>query len=101
LLEIFLEGGVPAALIAVGFLVWFALACRIAWRRPGSEGSVSHQILQRAATIALALILLHSFVDYSMRTIAVMTVFGFAAALAAGMPPRSEGASASGRHFAS
>jgi O-antigen ligase len=97
-LEIFLEGGVPAALIAAGFLAWFVLACRDAWRRPSPGTSESHQMLQRAATIAIALILLHSLVDYPMRTIAIMTVFGLASALAAGIPPsRSAGGFASSR----
>ena len=63
-LELWLEGGLPAALLLIGFLAWYAMGLFRLWR-PSSEAD--HLLLQRAAAITCGLLLLHSIVDYPLR----------------------------------
>ncbi len=80
-LEILLEYGIPGAvLIVVALAAWGRWTWR-AWREPGDDGD-----LARAAAAALGLILLHSMVDYPVRTAAMAAVAGLAVALLS-MPP--------------
>ena len=70
-LQIWLEAGWFGAALIIAFLVWFARRSWNAWR-----GGMSHERnLQRAASIAIALILAHSFVDYPLRTETMMVFF--------------------------
>jgi O-antigen ligase len=82
-LEALLEGGIPAALILFGFLVWFGTASYRCWRSPRADSSLStlDRCLPRAATLVVLLLLLHSGVDYPLRTTAVSTLFAFACGL--------------------
>jgi O-antigen ligase len=75
-LEFFLEFGLLGILVKVLFLVWFATRCFEVWRRPQQTG-MTGIILQRAATVCVALVLLHSLVDYPLRTTAVAVVFAY------------------------
>jgi O-antigen ligase len=77
-LESALESGLAAVLILVGFLAWFAARCRAAWRRPEHPGAAAQA---RAGSLIIAMILLHSTVDYPLRTVAMATLFAFACAL--------------------
>jgi O-antigen ligase len=77
-LEAALEGGVPALLIAAGFLAWFGTAAAAAWREPGRGRSFRNAVLPRAAAIVVLLLLLHSVVDYPLRTAALMVLFALA-----------------------
>lgn len=72
-LELTLEGGLPALAVVAGFIAWFAMTCLRAWRDPRAHGLDPN--LARAASIAIVLPLLHSAVDYPMRSIAVTVVF--------------------------
>ena len=68
-LEILLEGGLVGAILGAAFLAWWTVrAARLWWPQPGED-------LQRAATIATAALLLHSLVDYPLRTAAMASVF--------------------------
>jgi O-antigen ligase len=77
-LEIALEGGVPALLLLLWFLGWWARQSGQAWL--ASKGTVE----QKAAAVASAAILLHSSFDYPLRTAAIMAAMGAFLALLAG-----------------
>ncbi len=79
-LEMLLEAGLPGALIAGALLIGFVhMSLRVWWQSP-SRGSPIDLNLARAASIALLLLLAHSFVDYPLRTGAMAVVAAFAAA---------------------
>ena len=82
-LEIALEGGVPAILLLVLFLAWWARQAREAWMAPASTPEL------KAAAVASAVILLHSSFDYPLRTAAIMAVMAVCLALLAGARPRT------------
>ena len=69
-IEWLVELGAFGALMLVGFLVLWARLAWQAWRDPGGE-----MLWPRTASIVTGLILLHSFVDYPLRTPAMLTVF--------------------------
>jgi O-antigen ligase len=77
-LETWLETGWLGMLALAAFLIWFAPAAWGAWRRRGPETD-----LARAASVAVALLLAHSFVDYPLRTTALSTLLAFSCAVLA------------------
>jgi hypothetical protein len=81
-LELWLTGGVPAIVLAIGFLAWFAASIFRLWSSSGElpEGPVLDVALARAAPMVIALLLLHSAVDYPLRTEALMVVFAIGCA---------------------
>jgi O-antigen ligase len=81
-LELWLNTG-AAGLVLVGmFVVWLALRSVEIWRSaPPPGASELDWTLVRAATIVAALLIAHSFVDYPLRTGAMMAVMAFACAL--------------------
>jgi O-antigen ligase len=81
LLEVWLEGGVMSMILVLAFLVWFALNSARIWRHTPAHARAIDLLLARAATIVVALIVAHSFVDYPLRTGAMMAVFAFSCAL--------------------
>jgi O-antigen ligase len=80
-LEIWLEGGFLALAVLVAFLIWFVFASFGAWRAPLDRGRALDRALPQAASIVVILVLLHSAVDYPLRTTALMTLFAFCCAL--------------------
>jgi O-antigen ligase len=80
-LEIWLEGGIVSVILVVGFLIWFLLRSAKIWGRAQSSIRPIDLLLARAATIAIPLILVHSIVDYPLRTDAMMAIFAFSCAL--------------------
>ena len=83
-LELWLTGGVPAALLAAAFLVWFSAASYSLWRRHETTTHDGLDIaLARAGSIVILLLLLHSIVDYPLRTAAISVVFATSCALMA------------------
>lgn len=80
-LELWLTGGVPAAGLAVAFLAWCISASYSVWRSGNPGAKALDTALARAATIVIALLILHSVVDYPLRTAALSTLFGIACAL--------------------
>lgn len=72
-IEIVLEGGAPALLLLAAFGAWFAWGVLRIWaRRSDSPGD----LVMSAASISAALLLLHSVVDYPLRTPALMSLLG-------------------------
>ena len=79
--EISLEGGVIAMALMLAFVAWLGLQAKTIWRHPRKDVRTIDILLARAATIGLVLVILHSFVDYPLRTDAMMAVFAFSCAL--------------------
>lgn len=74
LLELWLETGLPGVFLLAVFLGWLILRAREAWRRDG-DGAEIDRSLARAASLIVLLLLVHSLVDYPLRTPAMMTFF--------------------------
>jgi O-antigen ligase len=75
-IEILLETGLAGAVLIGLFLAWFGRLAVEAWRGTGPASD-----LACAATVVIATLLLHSLVDYPLRTGALSGLFGFACAL--------------------
>lgn len=78
-LEIMIEGGLPAALLGIAFLGWLCMASLRLWRAPLIRNRTTH-ILALAGSAGMLILLCASLVDYPLRTPALA---GFAAVLAA------------------
>ncbi|HYD38062.1 MAG TPA: O-antigen ligase family protein, partial [Allosphingosinicella sp.] len=81
-LEIVLELGVAGLLLILAFIAWWAMALVRVWRSevPGAG-------LARAASVAVGVVLLHSIVDYPLRTAAIAALVALACALLVPAPP--------------
>ncbi len=77
-LETVLEYGIPGGVAIVVVVIAWLLRTRAIWRVRGVEGDRA-----RAGAVALGVLLLHSAVDYPLRTAAMAAVAGLAAALLA------------------
>ena len=76
-LEVVLEAGLPAVALAACFFAWLVGASRRAFsREPSGPWRQA-----RAGLIAIWLLSLHSLWDYPLRTVAMSSIFAFAAAL--------------------
>ena len=75
--EIIVELGFGGIALIAAFLVWWAVAAWRAWRSAGS------QPYARAASIATAILLAHSLVDFPLRTAAMGACFAMGLALLA------------------
>jgi len=73
--ELTLEMGAPGVLLIIVFLAWWARAVFGAWRNPDAGAYA------KAASIASGAILLHSLVDFPLRTAAISTLFAMCLAL--------------------
>ena len=80
-LELWLELGVAGLLLMAVFVAWLAIASWKLWRRGGAGAAGIDLLLARAATLAIALLGAHSFVDYPLRTTAMMAFMAFACGL--------------------
>ena len=76
-MEIVLETGLPGAVLLLLFFAWWSSRAFAIWRSPNAAE------LARAACIASAAVLLHSLVDYPLRTAAIATAMAMALALMA------------------
>lgn len=74
-LELWLELGMPAPLALIALFLWLGRATLTAWSRSTSRATV----LARAGGIAVPVLLVHSAVDYPLRTQALACVVAFAA----------------------
>ncbi len=76
-LETWLEAGWPGIILIIAFLVWYGRRLWAAWRAPTSR----ERDFQRAASIALLVMLVHSSVDYPLRTSLLAILFAVCAAI--------------------
>lgn len=76
-LETWLEAGWPGVILILAFLIWYGRRSWSAWKAPTSR----ERDLQRAASIALLVMLVHSAVDYPLRTIVLAILFAICAAI--------------------
>ena len=83
-LELALETGIPGLLILAAFLAWWAR------RAAGSWWMQERASYARAASVASATLLLHSLVDFPLRTAALSAVMAMCVALLALPPSRRE-----------
>lgn len=94
-LELLLETGVVGIGLAALFLVWWAIRVRAIW------GAEEPDRFAQAAAIATAAIMLHSMVDYPLRTAALSAVFATCVGLMSGVRPyvRPSRSTSSARHL--
>jgi O-antigen ligase len=76
-LEIALETGVPGIILLIGFFIWWASRAIAIWRSPTVDRYA------QAATIASAALLIHSIVDYPLRTAALSAIMAACLAMMA------------------
>lgn len=70
-LEIWLETGIVGLALLVAFLAWFARRAWSAW----TCSDPAANDLQRAASVSIVVMIVHSAVDYPLRTAALATFF--------------------------
>ena len=95
-LEVWLEAGLPGVVLFLVFAIWFLFASIAAWRRPRQGRLPIDVTLPRAASLVVLLLLLHSLVDYPLRTAALLAMFALACALL--VPPAEVEGGAPGQH---
>jgi len=83
-LEVALEAGIPGILLVVAFFIWWGSRAVPIWR------SVAADRYALAASIASAAILVHSLVDYPLRTAALSAIMAACLALMAQPRPREQ-----------
>lgn len=76
-LETWLEAGWLGAALIIAFLIWYGRRLWAAWK----AGPSRERDLQRAASIALLAMLVHSGVDYPLRTATLAVLFALCAAI--------------------
>lgn len=81
-LEVVLETGIPGLVLIVLVLLWWLWRVQAIWRAEKPDH------FARAATIASAVILAHSAVDYPLRTAAIAALFALCLALMAEPRPK-------------
>ena len=75
--EVALEMGAPGIALMLLFVSWWVAAVWTVWRRPDASP------FARAASIASAAVMIHSLVDFPMRTAAISTCFAMCLAMLA------------------
>jgi O-antigen ligase len=90
LAELFLETGIVGPALLAAFAAWFLLRAFRIWLRPSPGMAPDVLLLQRAASGVILLLLLHSLVDYPLRTMALGCVAAFAIALLVDPLPAAE-----------
>jgi O-antigen ligase len=79
--EGWLETGLFGMALFGAFVIILGLRSVELWRRPPDKAGALDRLLMRAATVAIALVIAHSFVEYPLRTGAIMAIFAFSCAL--------------------
>jgi O-antigen ligase len=82
-IELALETGLPGMLLIAAFLLWWMQRTVAIWRAP----AIDH--FARAATIASGAMLLHSLVDFPLRSTGISALFAFCIALMVGVRRRT------------
>src|SRR5580704_12357316 len=80
-LELWLETGIFGIALMAAFAAWFVSRAAKIWRHASVGANEFDRSLTRAATIAVALIVTHSLLDYPLRTAAMTAILAFACGL--------------------
>ena len=80
-LEVWLETGFLGMALFGAFMIIVAGRSVELWWRPPDKATELDRLLMRAATLAIALLIAHSFVEYHLRTGAMMAILAFCCAL--------------------
>ena len=83
LAELLLETGLLGAALLLAFLAWFVRRSWAVWRAGPAGGDPHRAMLEKTATLVIALLLAHSLVDYPLRTTALGVIFAFFCAILA------------------
>ena len=90
ILEAWLEAGIPGIAVFALFVVWLAARAIHLFRQDRGQGmSGLDGLLAISASAAIVLLLLHSLVDYPLRTAAMSGLFAFFCALLLPPPPQA------------
>lgn len=89
-LELWLETGIIGLILMVIFSIWFGYRSWEVWRTTPKHEAMLDRLLARAATLVIALLVAHSFVDYPLRTGAMIAIVALACALLIDPPIDSE-----------
>jgi O-antigen ligase len=81
LLELVIEGGLPAIILALAALAWAGAASLRIWRRTMSEQNREVHLLGLVASAMLLLLLIASLSDYPLRTPALAAIAALCAVL--------------------
>jgi O-antigen ligase len=81
ILELWLETGIFGIALMAAFAAWFVSRAAKIWRHAAVGANEFDRSLARAATIAVALIIVHSFLDYPLRTASMTAILAFACGL--------------------
>lgn len=84
-LELFLETGWLGLFVIIGFMLWYIYHLYDAWLN--SNNSSFNLGIKRASCMTIGLLLLHSFVDYPLRTQVLMCIFALCCSFLIGSPP--------------
>lgn len=82
--QLLIEAGVGGVLLMTGVVAWIIARGRIAWA--GGLATFEANRLSRVAVIAVGMMLVHSLVDYPMRTPALAVVFAVLCAMLTDAP---------------
>lgn len=83
--QLLIEAGVAGLALMLGLLAWWGRHAVAAWRGPDDRETVA---LRRAAALASSFYLIHSLVDYPLRTPSGAVVFAMLCAMM--LPPRAQ-----------
>ena len=75
--ELFLEAGIPGATLLAVFLFWYLGRCYRIWADGEPHPPASPSALDATSCLIVGLLLLHSTVDYPLRTAALVSLFSF------------------------
>jgi O-antigen ligase len=89
-LELWLETGLPGMIVAVGLGALFVVGTIRIWWRPSVAAKPIDRALARAASGIIILLIAHSFVDYPLRTGAMMAIFALAGGFMISPVPRGK-----------
>ena len=93
-LELCLEGGLLALAVLLGFVFWLSKSTYTVWRDRRSQGRGNGVVFAKAGSIVIILLMLHSGIDYPLRTASLLAVFAISCGLlvSSSLPRKSAGA---------
>lgn len=80
-LQLLLEGGAPAVVLLLIFLLWFGHRTKKIWGQGAHDDATGSLILQRAASLVLLLFGLHAVAEFELRTEALASLFAICCAI--------------------